>query len=88
MRRISRKMLEEILKAESVEETMEAMEKRLNMGIQYSYLKPKPIKKLIEELDKDLVEWTPEETRKALFKRADRFFDDNIRNVEAGHQPK
>ena len=80
-------MLEEILKAESVEETMEAMEKRLNMGIQYSDLKPKPIKKLIEELDKDLVEWTPEETRKALFKRVDRFFDDNIRNVDAGHYP-
>ena len=80
-------MLEEILAAESVAETMEAMDRRLKIGIQYLYLKPKPTKKLIEELDKELTEWNPEETRKALFRRADRFFDDNIRNVDAGNYP-
>ena len=61
---------------------MMTMENRLNKGIKYDEMKPKPLKKMIMELNQELIMWTPEKTREALFKRADRFFDDNIRNIE------
>lgn len=56
MKKLSRKMLEEILEAENLDEVMEAMRNRLAKGIKYTYLKPKPIKKIIKQLDKELTE--------------------------------
>ena len=67
---------------------MIAMERRMEKGFKYDDLKPKPMKKMIMELNKELIEWTPEETRKALFKKADKFFDDNIRNIDQGKYAK
>ena len=49
-------------------------------------MKAKPMIKMIEELNKELTEWTLEETRKAIFKKADKYFDDNIRNIDHGKE--
>ena len=50
------RMLEEILDSGSIEEVTDAMQRRLDRGIEYSYLKPKSQKKIIYELDKQLLE--------------------------------
>jgi len=49
-------MLEEILDAQNVEEIMIAMERRIEKGFKYDDLKPKPMKKMIMELNKELIE--------------------------------
>ena len=43
--------MEEILEAQNVEEIMMAMENRLSKGIKYDEMKPKPLKKMIMELN-------------------------------------
>ena len=62
-----------------MDEMYKAFENRLKKGVRYHPLKPKPIGAIIERLDEYKDAWTPEENREALFKEADKFFNNEIR---------
>ena len=51
----------------------------MEKGIRVFDKKPKPYKKIIREIDQEIDEWAPDEVKKQLIKKADEFFNGEIR---------
>ena len=71
-----------------MKEIYQAFKNRIEKGIKYHPKKPKPIIEIIQKLEENIVEWTPETAKEALFKEADKFFNNEIRFNTHKTEPK
>ena len=60
----------------------------MNRGIKKRIIIPKGGRKIVEQIDKEVREWTIKEVREAKRKLADDYFTQNIKDPEMSYDPK